>query len=225
MSPFSLLADMGYVAALLTFVAFFMKDTIRLRQVALASNVAYALWAFGIHLWPTLLLHLALFPVNIVRLVQLLRERSLIEAAIAAADISPAWLTAFMTRRRVRGGTTLFHRGDPADRMYFVASGCVRIPELGIDLPPGVLIGEIGLFSPDNARTQSALVMDDALIYELRRDEALSLFRRDPAFGIFIVRLITRRLVANQQVAPGSPEPVTPAAAPAPEEPPPAAAS
>lgn len=191
----SWLADAGYVAALLTFVAFFMKDSVRLRQVALASNVFYAIWAAEIHLIPTLVLHLALFPVNCVRLVQLLRERHAIDRALAAAEIQPEWLVHFMARRRIPAGTVLFRRGDQADAVYFVSDGRLHLEELGIDLGAGSLLGEIGLFAPDGKRTQSVRALVTSTVYVLRREEALALYRRDPAFGIFLIRLVTRRLV------------------------------
>jgi hypothetical protein len=197
LSPWSLLSDAGYIAALLTFVAFFMKDSIRLRQIALVSNVFYALWAGGVHLYPTLVLHLALFPVNLVRLVQLTRERRLIDDAIAANDVSAEWLMEFMERRTIAAGTVLFRRGDAANAMYFLANGRLRLDELGIDLKPGALLGEIGIFSPDGKRTQSVSAVESSLVYMLRRHDALALYKRDPAFGIYLVRLITRRLVED----------------------------
>jgi CRP-like cAMP-binding protein len=195
--PFSAVSFAGYAAALLTFLAFFMKDSIRLRQVALLSNVFYALWSAGVHLYPTLALHLALFPVNVVRLVQLTRERRMIDEAIAANELSAEWLMDFMERRTFAAGEVIFHRGDPADAMYFVADGKLRLVELGIDVEPGALLGEIGIFSPAGVRTQSVEAVDKSLVYVLRRDDALALYRRDPAFGIYLVRLITRRLVED----------------------------
>jgi hypothetical protein len=195
--PWSAVSFAGYAAALLTFVAFFMKDSIRLRQVALLSNVFYALWSAGVHLYPTLALHVALFPVNLVRLVQLVRERRLIDEAIAANELSAEWLMDFMERRTFSAGEALFNRGDPADAMYFVADGKLRLVELGIDVEPGALLGEIGIFSPAGMRTQSVEAVEKSLVYVLRRDDALALYRRDPAFGIYLVRLITRRLVED----------------------------
>lgn len=189
------LADAGYIAALLTFVAFFMKDSVRLRQVALASNVFYAIWAADIHLIPTLILHIALFPVNCVRLFQLLRERHAIDRALAAAEIQPEWLMHFMARRRVAAGTVLFHRGDAANAMYFLAEGRLQLEELHIDLNAGSLLGEIGLFAPDGKRTQTVRALTASTIYVLQRHDALALYRRDPSFGIFLIRLVTRRLV------------------------------
>src|ERR1700676_927118 len=130
----------GYAAALLTLAAFFMTDTVRLRQIALASNVAYAIWAGSAHLYPTLVLHALLFPLNAWRLSQLLRERGMIERAMAASEVSPAWLTPFMERRRFTAGAVLFERGDPADALLFLAQGRLEIAELAVELYPGALL-------------------------------------------------------------------------------------
>ncbi|HEY4442054.1 MAG TPA: cyclic nucleotide-binding domain-containing protein, partial [Candidatus Elarobacter sp.] len=100
-------------------------------------------------------------------------------------------------RRTFSAGEALFNRGDPADAMYFVADGKLRLVELGIDVEPGALLGEIGIFSPAGVRTQSVEAVEKSLVYVLRRDDALALYRRDPAFGIYLVRLITRRLVED----------------------------
>jgi len=204
----AILNGAGYAAALLTLAAFFMTDTVRLRQIALASNVAYALWAGSVHLYPTLMLHLALFPLNAYRLSQLLRERSLIERALAASEVSPAWLQPFMDRKRFAAGAVLFRRGDPADCLYFLAEGRLLLEELGVELTAGALLGEIGIFSPAGKRTQTVRALDDIVMYVMRRDEVLALYRRDPAFGIYLVRLITSRLVEDLALvsrAPASP--------------------
>jgi hypothetical protein len=211
-NPWSLIADFGYAAGLLTFIAFFMKDSLRLRQVAIVSNVFYAIYAADVHLLPTLILHIALFPVNCVRMVQIARERRLIARALATAEISPEWLTAFMDRRRVPAGTVLFRRGDPSDAMYFLAEGRLRLEELGIDLEPGALFGEMGLFAPGGKRTQTVLATMTSFVYVMRRHEAMSLYRRDPSFGIYLIRLITQRLVEDLAIERERNRDVTPAA-------------
>jgi hypothetical protein len=63
----------GYVAASLVFLTFYMKGMIPLRVVALCSNVAFLIYAFGVHLAPIAVLHGALIPVNIVRLIAAMR--------------------------------------------------------------------------------------------------------------------------------------------------------
>jgi hypothetical protein len=62
----------GYLAAALVFAAFGMKKMIRLRIVALCSNIAFIAYGVGLDLPPVLLLHAGLLPLNGWRLWQAL---------------------------------------------------------------------------------------------------------------------------------------------------------
>jgi hypothetical protein len=64
----------GYIAASLVFLTFYMGGMVPLRLVALCSNVAFLVYAFALHLAPIAILHGALIPVNIIRLIAAWRE-------------------------------------------------------------------------------------------------------------------------------------------------------
>jgi hypothetical protein len=66
---------LGIAGALLVFASFWMKSTVRLRLVALASNVVFIAYALAAALPPILILHCALLPLNAVRLWDLLTLR------------------------------------------------------------------------------------------------------------------------------------------------------
>ena len=66
----------GYVASSLVFSTFYMRRMVPLRLLALCSNVAFLIYAFALHLAPIAILHGALIPVNIVRLIGALREHA-----------------------------------------------------------------------------------------------------------------------------------------------------
>jgi hypothetical protein len=59
----------GYLACSLVFLTFYMKGMVPLRLIALCSNVAFLIYACALHLYPILILHGALIPVNIIRLI------------------------------------------------------------------------------------------------------------------------------------------------------------
>jgi hypothetical protein len=63
----------GYIASLLVFLTFAMKDMVPLRIMALCSNVAFLVYGGGLNLWPVILLHGALIPINLCRLAAELR--------------------------------------------------------------------------------------------------------------------------------------------------------
>ena len=62
---------LGYVAAMLVFCSFYVKTIVALRLVAITSNMAFIGYAFAKGLYPVLILHAVLLPLNCVRLVQL----------------------------------------------------------------------------------------------------------------------------------------------------------
>ncbi len=60
----------GYLASFLVFSTFYTKRMIPLRLTAIASNVAFIGYAWANGLTPILLLHSALLPLNVLRLVE-----------------------------------------------------------------------------------------------------------------------------------------------------------
>jgi hypothetical protein len=78
----------GYGASLLVFMTFYMKDMIKLRSLALCSNVAFLFYAFPSHLLPILALHGALIPINICRLVAACRENTAANSVDCSFDSS-----------------------------------------------------------------------------------------------------------------------------------------
>jgi hypothetical protein len=61
----------GYLAALTVLVTFCMDTIVPLRGLAIASNVLFIVYGIAGQLYPVLLLHAVLLPVNIVKIVRL----------------------------------------------------------------------------------------------------------------------------------------------------------
>ena len=61
----------GYLASALVLATFSMTSMRPLRMTAIASNIAFMIYAVGVHLQPILILHSILLPLNIVRLAQI----------------------------------------------------------------------------------------------------------------------------------------------------------
>jgi hypothetical protein len=68
----------GYVASGLVLAAFYMKDIVPLRIVALSSNLAFIAYGLALGLTPIWLLHALLVPLNGYRLMEAARRRSLV---------------------------------------------------------------------------------------------------------------------------------------------------
>ncbi len=188
----------GYSASFLVFSAFYMKAMTPLRVIAIASNVAFIAYGLGAGLYPVLVLHAVLLPLNCVRLLQ---ARSLVQRVRAGlrSTFGLEWLIPMMTCHSFRSGDVLFRIGDPARSTFVILSGSVRVTEIGVVLGPGSVIGEIGVFAPDGCRTGTALCETDVEIGSISDQRLLQLCVQDPTFGLYLMRLVVQRLLDNER--------------------------
>ncbi len=154
-----------------------------LRVLGIVSSlffVAYGALAGAI---PTFLMYLLLLPVNSLRLVQM---RSLVKKARIAAqgDLSMDWLKPFMHRRHYRKGDILFRKGQPANEMILTVTGKFLVTELGVELPPGRLAGELGFVTPSNRRTQTIECIEDGDVLTVTYDRLLEIYFQNPKFRL-----------------------------------------
>ncbi len=189
----------GYFASALVFTTFCMKTMIPLRLAAIGSNVAFITYGLAGHVYPVLILHAVLFPMNIWRTVEIVRLVRRAEAA-AKGDLSVNWLKPFTKSARCKAGEILFHRGDAGDRLYMVLAGQINLVEIAVILQAGDVFGEIALFSPDHRRTQTARCLTDVELLWIGEGELAQLCYQDPAVSFHLLRLITNRLSANAAV-------------------------
>jgi hypothetical protein len=186
----------AWVASILVFCAFFMKTMIPLRIVAIASNAAFIAYALlGLHygvfgsVYPILVLHSCLLPLNVLRLREL---RRLIAAVRGASDADTLEaLVPYMESEHHPEGDVLFRAGDPPDKIYLIQSGRVVFPELGKRFSAGELFGEVGLFAPQKVRTVTAICADDCRLATITGDKVLELYYENPSFGLFLIRLVS----------------------------------
>ena len=156
----------GYLSSVLVFVAFFMRTMVPLRYVAIASNITFIVWSQALNIWPVLVLHTALLPLNVIRLVQIRRMLSRIETA-RGTGLDLSVLAVGLRAERHVAGTVLFARGDKGDAAFLVAKGEVEIAELHKNLRAGQLFGEVALLSPDGLRIATALCATDVELYRI----------------------------------------------------------
>lgn len=187
---------LGYLAAVLVLVTFWMKAMIPLRLVALTSNVVCIAYGLLLGLAPVLILHAILLPLNAYRLIQM---RRLVKETRAAAtgDLSLEPLLPFMTRRRFAQGEVLFRKGDLASEMFYILSGRIRLREINVRVGEGDVLGEISMFSPSKERTATAIAETSGELLAMSDDKVLQLYYQNPKFGLHLVQLITRRLIEN----------------------------
>jgi CRP/FNR family transcriptional regulator, cyclic AMP receptor protein len=186
----------GYLAAVLVFLTFYMKTMIPLRIVGICSNCAFIAYGYLGGLYPVLILHLILLPLNGLRLREMLRLTKQVREA-AQTDLQMDWLKPFTSTRRMSAGDILFRKGDAASVLYVIVSGRCRLTELGIDILPGQVVGELALLAPDQSRTQTLQCIENGEVLQITYEQVRQLYCQNPQFGFYFLQLSTRRLFQN----------------------------
>jgi len=144
----------------------------------------------------TFLMYLLALPLNSVRLIQML---TLVRKARVAAqgDLSMDWLRPFMDKRSYKKGDVLFRKGQRAEEMFLIVTGRFKVTELGVELGPGRLLGELGFLTPDNKRTQTVECVEGGDMLTIQYERLLELYFQNPEFGYYFLRLTSNRLLQN----------------------------
>jgi CRP/FNR family transcriptional regulator, cyclic AMP receptor protein len=187
---------LGYAASATVFATFCMKTMIPLRMLAIGSNVLFCCYGYFGHIYPVLILHLALLPINTIRLVQIQRLIREIRTA-QHGEIAIESLLPFMTPKSYKAGDTLIRKGDKADRMFYLADGTVEIVEVGKKMWAGAVMGEVGLFARDQQRTATVKCLTNCRVYEVSESKAKELYFQDRRFGFAMLQLIVDRMSEN----------------------------
>jgi serine phosphatase RsbU (regulator of sigma subunit)/anti-sigma regulatory factor (Ser/Thr protein kinase) len=102
-----------------------------------------------------------------------------------------------MTRETHKKGDILFKAGDRADKMFYVARGSLKLPEIGKVVKEGEVVGEMGILSPFHVRTASAVCEEDLEAYTVDKEDVIRLFSRDSALAFQLVNLCIKRFIEN----------------------------
>jgi CRP-like cAMP-binding protein len=186
----------GYIASALVFLTFSMKTMVPLRVIGICSNCAFIAYGALGGLYPVLILHLILLPMNSLRLRQMLQLTQQVREA-THGDLTMDWLRPFTTTRHTEPGEVLFRAGDAGGDMFVVISGRYSLREIGVDLTAPEVVGELALLAPDRQRTQTLVCVEGGTLLQISYDRVEQLFFQNPKFGFYLLRLITRRLFEN----------------------------
>jgi len=185
------------VAAVLQGVSTLVKTMIPLRVLALGSNVGFVVYGALLPSFPVLLLHLLLVPINLYRLVEMVRLTRRVKAVTRSQDTSGLWLRPYMKRRNLKAGTVLFRKGELARELYMLTRGRIELVEIGTELPAGRVFGEIAFFAPDRRRTLTARCIEDSEVLAINESTVNQLYYQNPAFGYQMIGLVADRLGAD----------------------------
>jgi len=189
----------GWAASATVLATFCMNTMMPLRVLAIISNVLFCAFGAIARIFPVLVLHAVLLPVNVVRLMQITRLRGMQTAG--DADLSIDRLLPFMSRRTFKAGDILVRKGDEEDRIFYLMRGSVAIRELGKIVGPGSLVGEIGVFARNRTRMATVMCNTDCEVYELSEVKAKELYFQNPAFGYAVLQIIISRLLENMNLS------------------------
>jgi CRP/FNR family cyclic AMP-dependent transcriptional regulator len=191
---------LGFIGAVLTLASYLMKSMLPLRLTALAANVFFVAYGYLEAALPSLMLYAAMIPINGKKVWEMKKLVRAIENAKADTPVSE-WLLPHMTRRQAKAGQTLWHKGDKATEMLYVESGQLKLIDYDEPIGPGSIVGEIGLFAPDNRRTRTIVCATDCTLYGLSAEAMAMLYYENPKLGYHVMRLIVARLMHDVDVA------------------------
>jgi hypothetical protein len=191
------LANMFALVGAIFFVATLLMHTmVRLRVANMAGSTFLATYGALSGNVSTFLLYLLSLPINGVRLRQMLK---LVKKARSATegDMSMEWLKPFMTERRYRRGDKLFKKGEAASEMFLTVTGKFLVKEIGVELLPGRLMGELGFLTPNNRRTGTVECIEDGQVLTITYERLLEIYFQNPQFGYYFLVLTSQRLLEN----------------------------
>ena len=191
------IALIGYASAGLGILMLVMHTMIPLRITGVAHNLAQICFGLLTGIWPIVIQHAILLPINLRRLSQMTGLIQQVKQAANSGTQSMEWLKPFMDSVSVRKGDVLFRRGDNADRMFYVLSGKLGIADIGVEIAEGGVVGELGMLSPGQTRTHTVFCTEDARLLVMPYSRIEQLYFQNPAFGFYFLRLSSARLFEN----------------------------
>jgi CRP-like cAMP-binding protein len=189
-----------------------MRTMIPLRIFGILSNVVLIGSAIPSRNYPIILVQAVVLVLNSYRLHQMLQLVRDVKKSVNS-DLSMEWLKPFMTERKCEAGEVLFYKDEKAEDMLYIVSGRFKLVESGIELPVGAIVGEFGMLSPSNLRTQTLECVEAGVVLSVSYTKVEELYVQNPAFGFYFLRLVSARLFQNintlqqlleQQTAPAS---------------------
>jgi CRP-like cAMP-binding protein len=118
-----------------------------------------------------------------------------------------AELRASMTETTLARGESLFHEGDPGDRLYVIVEGKIKLHRASADgrenmlavVGPGEMIGELALFDP-GPRTATGTALTETKLLGLGHGDLQPWLSARPEVAMSLLRAIARRLRKTNDV-------------------------
>jgi ABC-type multidrug transport system fused ATPase/permease subunit len=191
------LANMfALVGAIFLVATLLMQTIVALRVTNMVGCMFFAAFGALSGNVGTFILYFLFLPINAIRLRQML---NLIKRARVATegDTSLEWLKPFMTERKYKRGEKLCKKDDVANEMFLTVTGKFLVKEIGVEIPPGRLVGELGFLTPNQRRTATVECIEDAQVMTITYERLLEIYFQNPQFGYYFLVLTSQRLLEN----------------------------
>lgn len=184
------------LAGLLIVASASSRTMVPLRILAIATNCFLIIYFSMLHAWLPMLLQAAALPLNAWRLYQMLALVSRVREAVRGKP-SLDWLKPFMSERHFRKGDLLFAKGETADEMFYTMTGRYVLVELGVEIAPGHLVGELAMLAPGNQRTATLECIEGGTVLAITYEQVEEPYYQNPTFGFYFLKVATARLFDN----------------------------
>ncbi len=91
----------------------------------------------------------------------------------------------------------LFKKNDAASEMFLTVTGTFLVKEIGVEVPPGRLMGELGFLTPNQRRTATVECIEDGQVMTITYEKLLEIYFQNPQFGYYVLVLTSQRLLEN----------------------------
>jgi CRP-like cAMP-binding protein len=186
----ALVGAVFYVATLM------MRTIVPLRVIGIISIAFFIAYGVVAGAVSTFLLYLLERPINVIGLRQMHPLEKTARTS-AQGDLSMDWLRPYMTPRKYRKGDVLFRKGDVGNEMFLTVTGKFLVSEIGVEVPPGRIMGELGFVAPKNRRTQTVKCIESGDVLTITYETLLELYFQNPEFGYYLLSLTSERLLQN----------------------------
>ncbi len=193
----NIIEAVGWLAVAFKLATLSMNSMIWLRVLVILSSICFIVYSAVFQIWPLLVIEAILACINAYRLYELIAMRRLVTHMTDESETDFSTAMAYGKRRDIRAGDVLFEKGDPVDSLYYLAEGLVEIEGQDVTVPAGNIFGEMAFFNSSAVRMATVRCVKDTVVYELNEKRFTRLQYEDPKFAMAVMRLVTKRLVAN----------------------------
>lgn len=171
-----------------------MRSIIPLRIVAICSNVAFIFYGALGGIYPVLILHCLLLPLNIWRISQSFRIRLKKKTAAASVNLHDSF-SPYMKIEHRQDGDFLPRPKDPCDRRLLILKSEVLLEESGITLGSGVMFSETALLFTANGKNHTAQCVGMTEYGWLTQDDVAQFCLQNPEIIFHIMGYVTNRFI------------------------------